>query len=128
MKLLLDTHLILWWETNHPRLPPAVKELIADQAERVFVSRASLWEMAIKISLGRLRMDLGQFIHNVEAQGFEWLDIRSEHLLAVASLPAFDDHKDPFDRLLAAQSLCEPLILLSCDEKLARYGSTIRIV
>lgn len=99
-----------------------------EQAEAVFVSRASLWEMAIKISLKRLRVDLAQFIQSVEMQGFEWLDIRNEHLFAVSSLPVFDDHKDPFDRLLVAQSLTEPLILLSCDEKLARYGTTVRVI
>lgn len=128
MRLLLDTHLILWWEDNHPRLPQSVRNLVMEQSEAVFVSRASLWEMAIKISLKRLRVDLPKFIRNVEMQGFEWLDIRNEHLLAVSTLPVFDDHKDPFDRLLVAQSLSEPLILLSCDDKMARYGATIRVV
>ncbi len=60
-------------------------------------------------------------------QGFEWLDIRNEHLVTVSTLPVFDDHKDPFDRLPVAQSLSEPLILLSYDDKLARYGATVRI-
>ncbi|MDD5035797.1 MAG: type II toxin-antitoxin system VapC family toxin [Methylococcaceae bacterium] len=125
---MLDTHLVLWWEDNHPKLPPSVRNLVLEQSEAVFVSRASLWEMAIKISLKRLRVGLPKFIQNVEMQGFEWLDIRNEHLLAVSTLPIFDDHKDPFDRLLVAQSLTEPLILLSCDDKLARYGATVRIV
>lgn len=119
---------ILWWEAGHPNLPLSVRHLVLEQAEAVFVSRASLWEMAIKISLKRLRVDLAQFIQSVEMQGFEWLDIRNEHLFAVSSLPVFDDHKDPFDRLLVAQSLTEPLILLSCDEKLARYGTTVRVI
>jgi len=128
MRLLLDTHLILWWEGNHPKLPQVVRQTVLEQSEAVYVSRASLWEMAIKISLGRLRVDLARFVDAVESQGFEWLEIRNHHLLAVAELPTFDDHKDPFDRLLVAQSLTEPLILLTVDDKLARYGATIRIV
>jgi len=128
MRLLLDTHLVLWWEANHPRLPKRVTELVCNEAEAVFVSRASLWEIAIKISIGRLKMDIARFTHNVEQHGFEWLDIKNDHLLAVATLPAFDDHRNPFDRLLAAQSQTEPLVLLTADSALARYGSTVQVV
>lgn len=128
MKLLLDTHLVLWWEANHPRLTKEVVHLVRDEAEAVFVSRASLWEIAIKISIGRLRTDLAQLTRHIERSGFEWLDIKNEHLLAVATLPAFDDHRDPFDRLLVAQSQTEPLVLLTSDTALARYGSTVRTV
>ena len=128
MKLLLDTHMVLWWEANHPRLPKEVLLLVRNEADAVFVSRASLWEISIKLSMGRLELDLAQFARNIEKGGFEWLDIKNEHLLAVAALPAFDDHRDPFDRLLVAQSLTEPLLLLTADAALARYGSTIRVV
>jgi PIN domain nuclease of toxin-antitoxin system len=128
VRLLLDTHLVLWWEVNHPRLPKSARDLIQNSTEPVFVSRASLWEIAIKLSLGRLRMDLDKFIVNVEAHRFKWLDIKNEHLLAVATLPVFDDHKDPFDRLLVAQSLTEPLVFLTVDSTLARYGSTVRVL
>ncbi len=128
MRLLLDTHLVLWWEANHPRLPKRVTELVRNEAEAVFVSRASLWEIAIKISIGRLKMDIARFTQNVEQHGFEWLDIKNDHLLAVAALPTFDDHRDPFDRLLAAQSQTEPLVLLTADSALARYGSTVQVV
>ncbi|OGS91032.1 MAG: PIN domain-containing protein [Gallionellales bacterium GWA2_60_18] len=128
MKLLLDTHLVLWWESNHPRLPKQTVQLIRKEADGVFVSRASLWEMAIKLSMGRLRVDLDKLSKNIEQGGFEWLDIKHEHLLAVAALPTFDDHRDPFDRLLVAQSLTEPLVLLTADATLARYGATVRVV
>jgi len=128
MRLLLDTHLVIWWEANHPRLPGIVKELVCDEAEAVFVSRASLWEIAIKISNGKLRMDAGKFIHNIEQHGFEWLDIKNEHILTVVTLPLYDDHRDSFDRLLVAQSRSEPLVLLTVDAKLARYGETVRVV
>ena len=128
MKLLLDTHLVLWWESNHPKLPKEVVQLVRKEAEAVFVSRASLWELSIKISMGRLKIDLPQFTRQIERSGFEWLDIKNEHLLAVATLPTFEDHRDPFDRLLVAQSQTEPLLLLTSDNALARYGSTVRIV
>ena len=128
MRLLLDTHIVLWWESNHPRLTGTVRELVGVTSEAVFVSRASLWEIAIKISTGRLRMDIARFVRNVEQHGFEWLDIKNGHLLMVATLPAFDDHRDPFDRLLVAQSQTEPLTLLTADATLARYGPTVRVV
>ena len=128
MKFLLDTHLVLWWEANHPRLPRQVTELLRKEAEAAFVSRASLWEIAIKISLGRLKMDIVKFTQNVEKHGFEWLDIKNNHLLAVAILPAFNDLRDPFDRLLVVQSQTEPLVLLTADPALARYGSTVQVV
>jgi len=73
-------------------------------------------------------MDIARFTHNVEQPGFEWLDIKNDHLPAVATLPAFDDHRDPFDRLLVAQSQTEPLVLLTADSVLARYGSTVQVV
>lgn len=128
MKLLFDTHLALWWEAGHTRLSKEIVQWVRNEAEAVFVSRASLWEIAIKLSMGRLKLDIAQFARNIEKGGFEWLDIKNEHLLAVAALPTFDDHRDPFDRLLVVQSQTEPLLLLTADAALARYGSTIRLI
>lgn len=128
MRLLLDTHLILWWEADDARLSETVRRLVRDEADAVHVSRASLWEIAIKRSLGRLQLDLERFVRQVGKDGFEWLDIRNAHLLAVADLSVFDDHRDPFDRLLVAQSLTEPLLLVTVDTTLARYGPTVRVV
>ena len=127
MRLLLDTHLVLWWQAGSPRLPRKVISLV-DQADVVFFSRASLWEIAIKVSIGKLRLDIDEFAASVEKTGFEWLDIRHAHLISVANLPLFDDHKDPFDHLLVAQSQCEPLLFLTADQKLARYGETVQVV
>lgn len=127
MRLLLDTHLVLWWEAGSARLPDQLRSLV-DQADAVFISRASLWEIAIKVSIGKLRLDIERFAGNIEKHGFEWLDIRNTHLLAVAALPLLDDHKDPFDRLLIAQSRSEPLLFLTADRGLARYGEMVRVV
>ena len=127
MRLLLDTHLMLWWQADHPDLLATVRQQVL-QADAVYFSQASLWEMAIKVSLGKLRIDLPRFEAEVGCQGFHWLPIRNAHLQAVAALPVYEDHRDPFDRLLVAQSLTEPLLLLTSDSKLARYGSTVRRV
>ncbi len=128
MRLLLDTHIAVWWQLESPRLTAELRRLIQGSDEPVFVSRASLWELAIKATVGKLNFDLRQFCERVPENGFQWLPISEQHLLAVAELALFDDHKDPFDRLLVAQSLTEPLILLTADAKLARYGSTIRVI
>jgi PIN domain nuclease of toxin-antitoxin system len=125
--VLLDTHLILWWEAGNPRLPSGLTTVV-DQADVVFVSRASLWEVAIKLSLGKLRLDITTFADSIGKHGFEWLDITNRHLIKVAGLPLFDDHKDPFDRLLVAQSLTEPLQFLTVDKRLVRYGETVRVL
>lgn len=127
MRLLLDTHLLLWWLGWPERVPAAARQAVS-AAERVHVSHASLWEMAIKRSLGKLAVDLPALCRHVEADGFEWLPISADHLLAVAELPQHDDHRDPFDRLLVAQALTEPLLLMSADAKLARYGAMVRLV
>jgi PIN domain nuclease of toxin-antitoxin system len=127
LRLLLDTHLVLWWEAGSPKLPIILRSLI-DQGEVVFVSRASLWEIAIKMSIGKLRLDIAAFAENIEKHGFEWLDIKNAHLMTVAALPVFDDHKDPFDRLLVAQARSEPLLFLTSDQRLARYGEMVRVV
>ncbi len=128
MRLLLDTQLAIWWLIRGQRVPAAARELVESVADQVVISRASLWEMAIKISIGKLEIDLRRFVRMAEATGFNWLDIKNEHLLSVAGLPLFEDHRDPFDRLLVAQSQTEPLVLLTSDAKLLRYGSTVRVV
>ena len=89
-RLLLDTHLVLWWLSGDPRLPePVVARVQAAEAE-VFVSQASLWEMAIKVSLGRLQVDLPELERQVPLQGFRWLPIHNSHLLAVAELESME--------------------------------------
>lgn len=128
MRLLLDTHLILWWQGMPDKVSPVARDLVENAEELVCVSRASLWELAIKVGLGKLHLDLPRFCEQVLADGFTWLSIENPHLLAYAKLPLFDDHKDPFDRLLVAQSLSEPLILLTSDAKLVRYGETVKVI
>jgi PIN domain nuclease of toxin-antitoxin system len=124
-RLLLDTHLLLWWLSDDPRLPASVVERVRAPGTEVFVSQASLWEMAIKVSIGRLRLDLAELERQVPLQGFRWLPIRNTHLLAVAELEAQGAHRDPFDRLLICQSRVEPMLLLTGDSQLKGYGATV---
>ena len=127
-RLLLDTHLVLWWLNGDPRLPQPVVERVQAAEAEVFVSQASLWEMAIKVSIGRLRVDLPELERQVPLQGFRWLPIRTTHLLAVAELESDGDHRDPFDRLLVCQSRTEPMLLLTADRQLRRYGATVIVL
>ena len=127
-RLLLDTHLLLWWLNDDPRLAESVVARVQAPDAEVFVSQASLWEMAIKLSLGRLQLDLPELERQVPLQGFRWLPINNAHLLAVAELTLDGQHRDPFDRLLVSQSKTEPMLLLTADRQLGRYGSTVEVV
>lgn len=127
-RLLLDTHLVLWWLNDDPRLPAAVVERVRSPDAEVFVSQASLWEMAFKVSISRLQVDLTELERLIPHQGFRWLPIRNAHLLAVGSLEADGEHRDPFDRLLVCQSRTEPMLLLTADRQLQRYGNTVTVI
>jgi PIN domain nuclease of toxin-antitoxin system len=127
MDVLLDTQLVVWWHLAHPRLTPAIRERI-EKADTVFISQVSLWELAIKVSSGKLHFDLPQFCRRTPEEGFRWLALRESHILASAQLPFPSDHRDPFDRMLVAQALTEPLILLTTDRDLAAYGPTIHVL
>ncbi|WP_287417989.1 type II toxin-antitoxin system VapC family toxin [Oceanithermus sp.] len=121
-RLLLDTHAFLWWISDDPRLSPAAREAIADGASEVFLSAVSVWEMVIKMGLGRLELpeDLESFLaRQLQVNGFRPLAMTLPHALAVRHLP--DVHKDPFDRLLVAQAQHEELVLVSGDVAVRRY-------
>ena len=128
MRLLLDTQLAIWWQIAPERLPPLCADLVLDADDSSYISRISLWEIAIKTGIGKLHLDLPQFIARMTDDGFTSLGLEDEHIIGLCGLPEQDDHKDPFDRLLVAQSLTEPMILLTTEAKLARYGPTVRIV
>ena len=116
--LLLDTHVFLWWRTNHPRLNASARHAIAIESI-VFVSAASAWESAIKVALGRLTLP-EPFGNGVDASGFRRLAISFEHAEAAAMLPRH--HGDPFDRMLVAQATLEGCMLVTHDQLLAPYG------
>ena len=123
MKLLLDTHTFLWWVEDAASLSAKARAAIADPGHPCLFSVASGWEMAIKISLGKLKIPaaLDRFLpEQLAANSVEMLGIETRHLALVATLPFH--HRDPFDRLLAAQALGDELTIVSADPIFKRYG------
>lgn len=121
MKLLLDTHILIWYLEGHPNLPESQRLMIEDRRNLVAVSTASLWEMAIKISLGKLELmdDLATIETTLLQQGIRILPIQTAHLQRLLGLPFH--HRDPFDRLIIAQALVEDMTLVSDDDLFSLY-------
>lgn len=126
MRYLLDTQVLLWALVDDPRLTTSARKLLAARDAEVCFSLGSIWEIAIKRSLGKLDFDPDLIADTAEADGYAALPILREHLSVVANLPWH--HRDPFDRLLVAQSLAEPMSLLTADAALIRYGPMVRLV
>ena len=128
MKLLLDTHLLLWAAGEPHRLSSDARQLIEDPAHELFFSAASLWEVAIKRGLGRddFRVDPRLLRRGLIDNGYGELVIDSAHAVAVDGLPSI--HKDPFDRILVAQAWTEGITLLTADPLVAQYPGPVRRV
>jgi PIN domain nuclease of toxin-antitoxin system len=128
VKLLLDTHLLLWAANEPKRLPKAARVLIEDAENELLFSAASIWEITIKSSLGRedFRVDARLLRRGLLDNGYIELPITSEHAVNVDHLPS--THKDPFDRILVAQATVEGITLLTNDRKLVDYPGPIRKV
>ncbi len=128
MKLLLDTHLLLWAAGEPKRLSKQARALIENADNELLFSAASLWEIAIKRSLGRsdFQTDVRLLRRGLLDNGYSELPIVSEHVVAVESLPPL--HKDPFDRILVAQATVEGITLLTTDSFVAQYPGPIRTV
>ena len=125
MRLLLDTHVFLWALAASPRID-RVRDLILSDETDVYVSTASLWEVAIKSALGKLKADVAELRAASRASGFHELPVMGIHAEALAQLPRH--HSDPFDRMLVAQATAEPMRLLTADARLASYGDLIMTV
>lgn len=128
MNVLLDTHVFLWWIEDNPRLSPRAREVIANGENMIFLSAASGWEIAIKASLGKLRLPeneaLDRFIlDQLQVNAFQVLPVQLGHALQVYALPPL--HWDPFDRLLVAQSQVENMPLVTGDAQIGRYGAQV---
>jgi PIN domain nuclease of toxin-antitoxin system len=127
MRFLLDTHALLWWLYDDPRLPKRVREIVGDSANEILVSSASAWEISTKHRLGKLPStlelvrDISGWVHRA---GFLELPVTIPHAQRAGSWP--QSHRDPFDRMLAAQSALEELALISKDPQLEDFG--IRLV
>ena len=125
MKLLLDTHVLLWCLIDDARLVPDARDIIRDTSNEVFVSAASVWEIAIKRALRRIDIDLRQLEDALTTMGFVQLPVSFRHAAAVAALPPH--HHDPFDRMLIAQSIEEEMRLVTRDSAVARYGTALLV-
>ena len=125
MRLLLDTHIFLWSVRNDRRLSKKARSKILDASE-VYVSSASIWELAIKIRLKKYEADMVQLVKAIPASGFLELPIMVQHAAAVIQLDSH--HRDPFDRILIAQAICEPLTLLTADSELKKYSELVEVV
>ena len=128
MRLLIDTHVALWAITDDPRLSLEARGLLLAPGTRISVSSASVWEIAIKRALGKGDIPMGPHdaVEAFRKSGFDELAISSAHARRVFALPPI--HADPFDRMLVAQALEEPLVLVTHDPKVAAYSDTIRLV
>jgi len=118
MKVMLDTHVLLWWLHDDPVLSERTRRIIANSKNAVFVSAAAIWEIRIKHALGKLRIppDFREVLAN---QPFLFLDITVDHAHAVGNLP--DHHRDPFDRMMVAQADAERLTIITRDDKVKQY-------
>ncbi len=126
MKLLIDTHLLIWAAGSSKQLPALARQLMGDRGNTLLFSPASIWEVAIKQNLGRadFQVDARSLRRQLLDNGYVELSITSEHASGVAGLPNVD-HKDPFDRLLVSQAISECVPLLTNDEQLPRYGACV---
>lgn len=124
MRLLLDTHTLLWhFEANTSRLSRSAIEAIADRDNTCHISAASIWEIAIKIGRGRLSLDimLSELVDTYVENGVSVLPVTVSHAMLVQSLPEIPGHRDPFDRILIAQSMAEDMCIVTADAKFALY-------
>jgi PIN domain nuclease of toxin-antitoxin system len=123
VRLLLDTHILLWWLADDPALPAAARTAIGDPASEVFVSAASAWEIAIKHALGRLDFPIAQMTAILDEAGFTPLGIEVAHGVIAGALPPH--HNDPFDRILVAQAQHEGMTIVTVDTMIRRYAVAV---
>jgi PIN domain nuclease of toxin-antitoxin system len=126
LRLLVDTHTILWWLNDDRRLGAKARDLIADQDNEVLVSAVSLWEIVVKVRIGKLTADVAEIANAIKRDGFATLSITTAHLSTLSSLPRHSEHRDPFDHLLIAQAIVEDATFVSEDRRATLYP--IRVV
>ncbi len=119
MTFLLDTRALLWWLADDDRIGPKARLLIEDPSNEVLVSVVSLWEIVVKIRVGKLQADIKEIIDAAQQEAFTHLQINTAHLLGLARLPLH--HRDPFDHLLIAQAMVEDATFISPNQHLGKY-------
>ncbi len=122
MQILLDTHVFLWCVTDSKDLSKPARTMITE-AQKVYISSASIWEMAIKTKLGKLNADMNDLVEAISQSGFHELPVTAAHAAGILALP--DLHRDPFDRILLSQAIHEPLKFLTADTALLKYSDMV---
>lgn len=128
---LLDTHCLIWFQENNPRIPSKVMAIIQDPANIVFFSQISLFEIAIKQRIGKLPQftaELNDVHHQALSDDFTFLPIKNNHLFSYQKIPLMTEHRDPFDRLLLATAYEEKAIILSADNNFAFYNEFVEVL
>jgi len=125
MRILLDTHLFLWWIDGGSRISKSAKTMILN-AQEVYISSASIWEACIKVKLGKLEANIEKLANSIQESGFLELNITVRHAMGVCQLPNL--HRDPFDRILISQAICEPLQFLTVDKILEPYSDLVKLI
>ncbi len=131
MDYLVDTQILIWFELNSAELKPAIREMLIDGRNRIWVAQLSLFEITIKQTIGKLpdlRWDTVTLANQLEQDGFQLLPLKTIHIAAYNSLPLRTNHRDPFDRLLMASAVAERLTIISADEQFRQYVPHIRLV
>lgn len=126
MKLLLDTHILLWWLNDDDKLSEKARQLIENPDTDIYISHSSLWEIQIKVMTGKLNANLEIIIQQLTENNFKQLPSHVNHFLTLAKLP--QHHQDPFDRMLISQALSEPLHLITHDKTVSLYSKSIILV
>lgn len=122
MKILLDTHVLVWWLRDNPKLGPKPRALIADKAVDVLFSAVSCWEATIKFRTGKFEMAGMELWDLALEEGFGFVGVEAHHLAALEMLSSVSGHGDPFDHLLLSQASSEDALLMTADRKMAEYG------
>lgn len=125
MRILLDTHIYLWSVNDDRHLSKKLRSIILE-ANEVYVSSVSIWEAVIKTKLGKLDVNLDELVDAITKSGFIELPVTAKHAIQVSKLP--DLHRDPFDRMLIAQAISEPLTFLTADATLQKYTDLVKLV
>jgi PIN domain nuclease of toxin-antitoxin system len=123
---LLDTHMLIWWQQDAPELTTQARAIIQNPDNTIFVSSVTVWEIAIKLSLGKINVVFEDMIQAINDDGFQPLVFTYAHAAQIQSLP--NVHRDPFDRALIAQAMAEPMYLLTVDTMLGKYGTMVKLV
>ena len=125
MRILLDTHIVLWALLDSNKLSKKAHKII-ESASEVYISPVSLWEIAIKVNIGKLNVDIIRIKEKIFESNYNELPLKFDHIFGLNNLP--DIHKDPFDRILIAQALSEPLKLITADVLIKKYSDLVELV